>query len=164
MLNLWSRFALGSLLILFLFALSAASCEKDTLVTPEQMTAELEGEWTIISFIRGGMEYLGARIESASIVFLPADTVAGRYILRITYADTERIAVTGRYTVDARKEEILLAFDGMPVNAVAEIHDSRLSCRSRTDGYPMEIGALKRVRLGRHVKGDDAEEEDRYQR
>ncbi len=140
----WSSQAIALSLVLFLFALTAASCEKEELVTPEAITAELEGDWRINSYIRNGEEYLGTRIESATITFAPADPSSGTFLHRIAYVDTELIALAGRYTIDARKEEVRLNFDDVPVTAVVMLHDGRLTCRSRTNGYPMAIDAVKR--------------------
>jgi hypothetical protein len=139
----WSRQALAFSLGLFLFALTAASCEKEKIVTPEQLSAELEGDWRITSCIRHGEEYIGARIESATITFVPVDAVTGTFVHRITYVDTERIALAGRYSIDARKEDVRLTFDDVPLTAIVILHDGRLTCRSRTNGYPMAIDALR---------------------
>jgi hypothetical protein len=138
----WSRQALAFSLVLFLLALTAASCEKEEAMTPEQLSEELEGDWRITSYHRSGEECIGTRIESASITFVPEDATEGAFVHRITYVDTERIAIAGRYTVDARKEEVRLSFDDMPVMATVKLHEGRLTCRSRAPGYPMAIDAL----------------------
>ena len=138
----WSRHALALSLVLFLFALTAASCEKEEVVTPEQLSAELEGDWRITSCIRYGEEYIGTRIESATITFVPVDAATGTFVHSITYVDTERIALAGRYSIDARKEEVRLTFDDVPLIAIVTLHEGRLTFRSRTNGYPMAIDAL----------------------
>jgi hypothetical protein len=138
----WSRQALALSLVFFLFVLTAASCAQEEILTPEQLSAKLEGDWRITSYHRYGAECIGTRIESASITFVPADPTTGAFVHRITYVDTERTAIAGRYTVDARKEEVRLSFDDMPVMATVKLHEGRLTCRSRTTGYPMAIDAL----------------------
>lgn len=135
--------AIALSLVLFLFALTAASCEKEEPVTPEQLAAELEGEWRVTSYIRYGEEYIGPRIESASLIFTPADRLSGTFVHRITYVDTETITLAGRYSIDARAELIRLSVDDVPVTAIAILRDGRLTCRSRTNGYPMAIDAIK---------------------
>jgi hypothetical protein len=134
------------LLPLTIVALSfgLTSCDKDDELSQEELQA-LAGLWDITSYSIDGDEYIGFLAESGTIEFDPDGLSGGEFTQSIKFFDEEEPAyISGEYTVNARKGEIRLEYDGVVVTANIEIDGDELDWKGRQDGFPLDVAATKR--------------------
>ena len=120
------------------------SCDKDDELSQEEIQA-LAGLWDITSYTIGGDEYIGFLAESGTIEFDPAGPSGGEFTQSIKFFDEEEPAsISGDYTVNPRKGEIRLVYDGVVVVAEISIDGDELDWKGRQDGFPLNLAAKKR--------------------
>lgn len=124
--------------------LGLTSCDKDDELSQEELQA-LAGLWDITSYAIDGDEYIGFLAESGTIEFEPAGPTGGEFTQSIKFFDEEEPAyISGEYSVNAKKGEIRLEYDGVVVVAEISIDGDELDWRGRQDGFPLNVAATKR--------------------
>jgi hypothetical protein len=125
-------------------SLGLTSCDKDDELSQEELQA-LAGLWDITSYAIDGDEYIGFLAESGTIEFDPDGPTAGTFTQGIKFFDEEEPAtISGDYTVNAKKGEIRLEYDGVVVVAEISIDGDELDWSGRQDGFPLDLAATKR--------------------
>ncbi len=134
------------LLPLTIVALSfgMTSCDKSDDLSQEELEA-LGGLWDITSYAIDGDEYIGVLAESGTIEFEPDGPAGGTFTQGIKFFDEEEPAyISGEYTVNAKKGEIRLEYDGVVVVANIQIDGDELDWQGRQDGFPLDLAATRR--------------------
>ena len=135
---------LFTLMMMTLTALTFVSCDRDDEVVDLPFNEALVGTWDITSYVLDDDEWMGLILESAAITFEQPNGNSGIFSQEVTFADDEKVTISGRYVLDETEGRVTMYYEGEPIVADIVITGDKMLWDSTMDGYPLVLKAKKR--------------------
>ncbi len=121
-----------------------SSCDKDEEAPEPTFQESLVGTWDITSYVLDDDEWMGFILESAAITFEQPNGNNGIFSQEVTFADDEKVTISGRYVLDETEGRVTMYYEGEPIVADIVITGDKMLWDSTLDGYPLVLKAKKR--------------------
>ena len=133
-----------TLLMLALTAFTFASCDRDDEVVELPFNEALVGTWDITSYVLDDDEWIGFIVEAAAITFEQPNGNSGIFSQEVTFADDEKVTISGRYVLEETEGRVTMYYEGEPIVADIVITGDKMVWDSTMDGSPLVLKAKKR--------------------
>ena len=121
-----------------------SSCDKDEEAPEPTFQESLVGTWDITSYVLDDDEWIGFIVEAAAITFEQPNGNSGIFSQEVTFADDEKVTISGRYVLDETEGRVTMYYEGEPIVADIVITGDKMVWDSTMDGYPLVLKAKKR--------------------
>ena len=121
-----------------------SSCDKNEEAPEPTFQESLVGTWDITSYVLDDDEWMGFILESAAITFEQPNGNNGIFSQEVTFADDEKVTISGRYVLDETEGRVTMYYEGEPIVADIVITGDKMLWDSTMDGYPLVLKAKKR--------------------
>ncbi len=121
-----------------------SSCDKNEEAPEPTFQESLVGTWDITSYVLDDDEWMGFILESAAITFEQPNGNNGIFSQEVTFADDEKVTISGRYVLDETEGRVTMYYEGEPIVADIVITGDKMLWDSTLDGYPLVLKAKKR--------------------
>ena len=124
------------------FAMISLSSCKDDETANELVKDRIVGTWDFVSCKLDGDEYMGTIVDTSTITFKAYTGAQGDFYHDIVYADGEREELSGKYSVnETRKELIMTSGQQRDTIKLNFPNEDKMEWTGKQDGEPLAAKA-----------------------